>query len=396
MTKHIFPLCLAAALALGGLQSCHKENNSAPKISRLRADLATPNDSTLSFVNPGQYVILDGMGFASTRQVLFDGIPGAYNAALVADQHLVIQVPTIPPDVLNGAKANTIEVITAGGSITYTFPVNPPAPLVAAISNEFAHPGDVITITGQYLYLVQSVTFPGGIAAPNYTTNSDGSSMTVTVPAGATTGGGIIITSKGGTSSSEPAAGFWDTRGMLCDFDTYNQYSWGATNIIDSPSFTGNNGNFAQLSFTGVNAGDGSWWNGGRSLNTNGVQWVAADSMSNPLSDYAMKFEIYVKQPWTTGAFYVVPNYTWTYLATYSGWQAFSDSTMISTNQWSTVVIPLTNFQTNTGAGSPPSSLGALLGGGNQSIDIMFVNNGTKPVATFDAGIDNIRVVKVH
>lgn len=396
MTKHIFPLCLAGALALAGLQSCHKENSGSPKITGVRADLATPNDSTLNLVNPGQYIILDGTGFSSTRQVLFDGVPGAYNAALVADQHLVIQVPSIPPDVLSGDKANTIEVITGSGTVTYTFPVNPPAPQVAAISNEFAHPGDVITITGQFLYLIQSVTFPGGIAATSYSAASDGSSLTVTVPAGATTGGGIIISSKGGTSSSEPAAGFQDTRGMLCNFDDVNQYSWGAQGIIDSSTFTGNTGYFAQLMCTGVNAGDEAWYNGGRSINTNAVQWVAADSLGNPVGDYAMKFEIYAKTPWTVGSIWIVPNYTWTWLAPYSGWKANADSTMLSTSQWQTVVIPLTNFQTNNGAGSPPGSLAAFLGGGNQSISLMFVNDGTKTVNNFDVGIDNIRVVKVQ
>ena len=393
MTKHIFFLCLAGVFAL---ESCHKNNQPGPMITGVRADLASPNDSTLSFVNPGQYVILDGAGLSSTQQILFDGVPATYNSALAAEQTLVIQVPSIPFTSLDTTKANTIEVMTTRGNYIYHFPVVPPPPAVAAISNEFAHPGDVITLTGQYLFLMESVTFPGGIAATQYTTTAAGTSMTVTVPAGATTGGGIILTSQGGTSSTEPAAGFRDTRGMLCDFDTWNQYSWGASNIVDSPSFTGNNGNFAQLSFSGVNAGDFGWYNGGRSINTNSVQWIASDSLSNPISDYALKFEIYVKIPWIVGSFYIVPNYTWTYLAAYAGWKANSDSTMVSTNQWQTVVVPLTNFQTNDGAGTPPSSLTTFLGGGNQSMSIMFVNDGTKTVTNFDAGIDNIRVVKVQ
>jgi hypothetical protein len=395
MTKHTFRLCLAGVLALAGLASCHKENKNAPTITGLRANLTSPNDTTLSLVNPGQYVILDGSGFLTTSQVLFDGVPATYNVALNSENHVVVQVPSISPSVLSGSSANKIEVITANGTTTYTFPVDPPAPIVTAISDEFAHPGDVITISGQFLYLVQSITFPGGIAASTYTSAADGSSLNVTVPAGATTGGGIIITTQGGTSSSEPAAGFRDTRGMLCDFDTYNSYSWGATAIINTTGYGENEGNFAQMQFTGVNAGDEQWWNGGRSINTNAVQWVATDSMSNPISDYALKFEIFVKAPWTTGYFYVLPNYSWTYLASYAGYGNFADSTMISTNMWTTVVCPLTNFQTGNGAGTAASSLSTLLGSGSQSIDIEFVNPGTKNIASFDAGIDNIRVVKI-
>jgi hypothetical protein len=391
MNKHTILLCLAGALTAAGLQSCHKENSGGPMVKGIRADQPSPNDTTLSYVNPGQYVILDGAGLSSTVQVTFDGVAATYNSALAADQTLVIAVPSIPFTSLDTTKANTIVVTTTHGSFTYHFPVVPPPPAVAALSNEFAHPGDVITLTGQYLYLVKSVTFPGGIAATQYTTTADGSSMTVTVPPGATTGGGIVITSAGGAGSTEPQAGFNDPAGMVCDFDGVNSYSWGASGIVDSPSFTGNNGYFAQMSFTGVNAGDESWWNGGRSINLNSVQWVSSDHIGDPIGNYALKFEIYVKVPWTVGNFYIVPNGNWTWLAAYAG----PGNTTINTNQWQTVVIPLTNFQTNNGAGTAPSSLSTFLGSGSQPIDIMYVNTGTTPMATFDAGVDNIRVVKV-
>ncbi|TDW97583.1 glycan-binding surface protein [Dinghuibacter silviterrae] len=394
MTKQTLRLCLAGVLSLAGLSACQKQNTGGPKITGLRANLTTPADTTLSLVNPGQYVILDGSGLLSTRQVLFDGVAANLNVALNAAGHVVVQVPSIPPNVLSGTMANTIEVTTANGTTTYTFPVDPPAPIVSSISNEFAHPGDVITISGQFLYLIQSITFPGGVAATTYTSASDGSSVTVTVPAGATTGGGILITSKGGTSSSDPAAGFRDTRGMLCDFDTYNQYSWGATGVVDSPSFTGNNGYFAQMSFTGVNTGDDQWWNGGRSVNTNAVQCVAADSMGNPIADYALKFEVFIKQPWNTGIIQVVFNYSWNFTASYAGWQNFADSSMVSTTQWTTVVLPLAGFQSSSGAA--PTSLAALLGSsGNANLDIMFDNTGPRSVTKFDAGVDNIRIVKI-
>lgn len=380
------------------LTACHKENNTAPRISGVRADLATPNDSTLSLVNPGQYVILDGAGLMSSEQVLFDGVPATYNAALTADQHLVIQVPNITPEALSGPKANTIEIISSKGTATFQFPVDPPAPVVTSISDEFAHPGDVITINGQFLFLIQSVTFPGGIAATNYTTTDAGTTLTVTVPAGATTGGGILITSKGGTSSSEPAAGFRDERGMLCNFDDVNQYSWGALGIIDSATFTGHEGNFAQMGFfnSTVIAGDENWYSGNRSVNTNYVQWVDVDSLSNPIGDYALKFEVYAKMPWSEGSIWIVPNYTWTYLAPYATWKLNADSTLASTTEWTTAVVPLTSFQTGNGAGAPAGTIQTLLGSsGNTSVSLMFINDGTKTMTNMDIGIDNIRVVKI-
>lgn len=184
-------------------------------------------------------------------------------------------------------------------------------------------------------------------------------------------------------------------RGMLCDFDTYNQYSWGASAIANDPSYTGNNGNFAELIDAGIPGGDQQWWNTGRSVNTNSVQWVASDSMGNPLGDYALKFEIYAKVPWVEGSFYVLPNYSWTYLAAYAPWKTAVSKSFTSTTQWTTVVLPLANFQTNNGAGSSASSLSSFIGGGNQSVDIYFVNDGSSPIANFNMGIDNIRVVKI-
>ncbi|HTJ14711.1 MAG TPA: glycan-binding surface protein [Dinghuibacter sp.] len=379
-------------------QACRKDNSASPRISGVRAALANPNDSTLSLVNPGQYVILDGAGLMSTEQVLFDGVPATYNAALTADQHLVIQVPNITPEALSGPKANTIEIISSRGNTVFQFPVDPPAPVVTSISNEFAHPGDVITINGQFLFLIQAVVFPGGVAATGYTTTDAGTTLTVTVPAGATTGGGILITSKGGTSSSEPAAGFRDTRGMLCNFDDVNQYSWGALGVIDSATFLGHEGYFAQMGFfnSTVIGGDENWYSGNRSVNTNGVQWVATDSMSNPIGDYALKFEVYAKIPWTAGSIWIVPNYTWTYLAPYATWKLNADSTLTSTTQWTTAVVPLTSFQTGNGAGTPAGNLATLLGAsGNTSISLMFINDGTKTMTNMDIGVDNIRVVKI-
>jgi hypothetical protein len=397
MTKH--QLLLAALGVCLFLGACKKENSGGgPVITGLRADQANPNDTTLHYVNPSQYVILDGAGLSSVQSVTFDGIAATIDIALAANNHFVVQVPSIPFTSLDTTKANTIVVTTTHGSFTYHFPVVPPPPAVAAISNEFAHPGDVITLTGQFLYLIQSITFPGGIAASQFTSSPDGSSLTVTVPAGATTGGGITLVSTGGTSSSLPAAGFRDTTGMLCDFDDINTYSWGATAIIDSPSFTGNNGYFAQLSYSsGINAGDEQWWNTGRSINLNNVQWVPVANMGDPITSYAMKFEVFVKIPWTVGGIYIVPNYTWTYLADFAPWKTAPANTYVNSGQWQTIVIPLTNFQTNNGAGSAASSLSTLIGNnGFNAIDLMLVDDGTTPITNFDAGIDNIRVVKVQ
>ena len=395
MNQHIsrFLLLIFAGSAL---VSCHKQNNVAPTITGVKAYLTPPADTTLSLVNPGQYITLEGSGLGATQQVLFDGVAAFYNSALTAGNSLTIQVPDIPFSTVDTSEYNTIEILYAGGKVVYRFPVAPPPPVISAISNEFAHPGDVITLTGQYMYLIQSLTFPGGVAATQFSANTAGTSLTVTVPANATTGGGIVMTTAGGTNTSEPACGFNDPRGMLCNFDDVNNFSWGCS-VVDSSTFTGNRGYFGQITSGSVTPGDYSWYNGTRSINTNSVQWINADSLNNPLSDYAMKFEIFVMTPWSAGSLYIVPNYTWTYLADYAPWKTASNSTVGTSSNWQTVVIPLTAFTTNDGTnGTPPANIATFLGSGNQSISIMFVNDGTATVSSYDVGIDNIRVVKVQ
>jgi hypothetical protein len=396
-TFHI-PVLLLIAIGgafLGGFSSCVKTKTTLT-ITGVRADLPAPNDTTLSLVNPGQFVVIKGTGLTAAEQVLFDGVPATYNSALTAPNTMVIPVPSIAFSTIDSSQLNTITIIYAGGTVVYKFPVVPPPPSVTYISNEFAHPGDVITVTGNYLYLIQSITFPGNVPATQYSSNTSGTTLTLTVPQSATTGGGITIVTAGGTGSSEPAAGYNDPRGMLCNFDDVNSFSWGCS-VVDSPSFTGNRGNFGQVTAGAVNPGDYAWYNGTRSINLNPVQWIDADSLNNPIGDYALKFEIFVKTPWTAGSLFTVPNYTWTYLSAYQPWATVSDSSIGVSSNWQTVVLPLSSFTTNDGVdGAPPANLSTFLGNGNQSLSIMFINAGTKIVGSYDVGIDNIRVVKVQ
>jgi hypothetical protein len=150
------------------------------------------------------------------------------------------------------------------------------------------------------------------------------------------------------------------------------------------------------MAFSNVAANEWSWWNGGRSINTNSAQWVPSANLSDPVSNYALKFEIYVKQPWVTGSFYIVKDYSWTYVALYTPWkQADGTSAKFTTSGWQTVTIPLDQFKTNNGTGSAVTSLSTLLGSGAGGIDIMFVNDTNTAVDQFDAAVDNIRVEKI-
>ena len=96
------------------------------------------------------------------------------------------------------------------------------------------------------------------------------------------------------------------------------------------------------------------------------------------------------------GTLYVGVNYGT--MAPYNPWlNANGSKTSFTTNGWQTVTIPLSSFTVNNGvAGTPPSSIAALLGSsGNNNLELLFENPGKTTVTSFAAAVDNIRVVKI-
>ena len=162
-------------------------------------------------------------------------------------------------------------------------------------------------------------------------------------------------------------------------------------------------GNYAQLYATNIGANDFNWYNGGRGINTNSVQWVPTSELGDTVANYAVKFEINVPSAWSSGTIFISANYGWTYIARYAPWlNANGSSTAFTTDGWQTVTIPFSDFKTESSAGydGEGTSLTAftdLLGAsGNTSLSIWLINDGATSIGTFNAGIDNIRVEKIQ
>lgn len=373
--------------------ACKKDSGiSNPVIQQVRLLDSTKRDSFFTSVLPGTTIVIQGHGFSGLLHVYFNNYDAQFNSALNSDENIIITIPSdAPTEATNPDVPNNIKVVTNHGEATFDFVLTAPPPAVTGASNEMALPGQQITIYGSNFYIIDKVVFPGNVEVTNFTVNDDATAITLTVPAGVTSGA-IQVVNKFGTGTSVFL--FDDTTtGVLCNFDNVNNFSWGCAVSSDASSYPGGWGSFAQMQFTGVPANDGSWWNWGRSLNTNSGTWIPSDHLNDPLSSYAVKFEIYVKQPWSTGSFYIVKDYTWTYVGLYTPWKQKADFT---TNGWQTVTIPLDQFKTNNGTGNPPSTLTDLVGSGIGNIDIMFVNDTGTDIATFDAAVDNVRVVKIN
>lgn len=400
MRKYNFPVIILLLALLAGLVACDKDNDSKPVITKLRAISPAPNDSTLTTAGPGQTVVIQGSGFATTSQIYFNGYPTPFNSALLADDNIVVTIPAdMPFASLDPAQLNTVKVVTTNGEVVFNFSVVPPPAVLLSASNENAGSGERITITGNNFFFVEKVIFPGGIAVTtNLGTVASGTSIDVTVPAGITQAGPLQVVTKFGTGISVFLFNDFST-GMITNFDDINNFSWGTTIKDDATLFPGNHGKYAHLTQDNITGNNWDWWNGKRGIITNAKDWLPASEMGNPAANYAMKFDIYVKEAWSTGVLLIgpPPNDTWVYMHRYEPWKATPD---FKTNGWITVTVPISEFRKKSasgtdGAGDQAATVGDVIGSINEIAKFMFVNDTGTPIAKLDMAVDNIRVYKI-
>lgn len=379
------------------------DTSGTPEISGVR--YVNPDSSRdINKIGPGDVVALEGNNMDATTHVYFNGYEASFNPTLATDTTLIVTVPSdmpfgsMDPD---SEVMNTIKVSNSNGESSIDFNVLPPPPLINRISDEFAEAGKEITVEGQYLYLVNKVVFPGGVEANDYQSSADGTSLKVTVPSGAASGD-IKVSTSSGISTTTPGVGFRDTTGMICDFDGVFSYQyWSASLSSDASLYPGNEGQYAILSVSNVPSGNSAWWNGGRSINLNPMQWVKTSDMGEAPAKFAIKFEIYVKDSWKNGTLLIRAANPWEYTARLEPWRDASHSTF-TTHGWQTVQIPLNQFKTAdgdgvNGAGTALKSLSSLLSsdGTAPTTGIMLVNDTEGTIDQLDMAIDNIRVVRI-
>jgi hypothetical protein len=409
--KAVLILLITAALIQ---TSCKKDSSSTPSIKAVRLEITAKPDSTFTQAFPGTLVVLVGSGFSGVTHVFFNDMDAPFNSAEVADKSMVIRIPANAPTLATDPKvSNQIKVVTNHGAATYKFELLAPAPIIVAASNENAIAGETITITGSNFYLLSKLVFPGGVETTQFTATPDGTQVTVTVPSGITTGGPIRMVAQFGTGASPFAFNNWKSpsTGFLADFENGDPFFgwqyWGGINTNDGNLFPQNTGSYIEVHPSGtINAGDGSWYSDNRAVNVAASAWTP--NTSDPIANYALKFEMQVKTSWKNGSFMIMTsaqiappsNTNWAYLARYAPWEK-SSSGDAKTKGWVTVTIPLTAFlSTNNGSynasGTTAPNFGALMGGTTSVIQIMLYNDSVIPMPPIDAAFDNVRIVKMQ
>ena len=100
---------------------------------------------------------------------------------------------------IDPSKLYTIEYTTTAGTTTFSFKLGPGAPVITAISNVFANPGDSVFLYGTNLVLVESLNYAGNAIAKTVS-NLDGTALGFLMPAQTPTDQVLLIT-KGGTDT---------------------------------------------------------------------------------------------------------------------------------------------------------------------------------------------------
>lgn len=389
--------CLLTCLVIQ--TGCKKENTAGPVINSVRAIDPAPNDSTLSKAGPGQSIVIMGANLATTRQIYFNGFPSPFNAALLSDNTIAVTIPSeMPFASLDPDDLNTIKVVTEYGEALYEFPIEPPPPAITAASNEYAVAGETLVLTGNNFFFIDKVVFPGGVEVTSgITTNETGTRLELTVPAGITQAGPIQVQNLYGTGTSVLLFNDLAT-GMLCNFDDVNTLNnWAGVGISSSSTeFPGNTGTYAHMHYTDIPANDFVWYGGGRSINCEvPLPWVPVASLNEPLGNFALKFQLNTKVPWTGGSIFIAKDYSWDFIGRVEPWKGTSNG--FNTEGWRTMVVPLSNFKSSEGTGDAASGLTQLLGAGGQGgVNFFFINASDNVLTEFDAAIDNIRVVRIR
>jgi hypothetical protein len=182
INRFIF-FCMAFAFI--ALSACKKDNvASPPVITSIRNYAAAPNDTLVTSIVPGQWIVIHGQNLNNAVAILFDGVSASFNYVLFTNEMAVVQIPSsIPFNDVAADELNTVKYTTTGGTTTFNFSVKSlPATITGNSLSSKDIVGDSVHIYGANLYLIKSVTMAGDAISP-FTTASNGSSIGFKLPA---------------------------------------------------------------------------------------------------------------------------------------------------------------------------------------------------------------------
>ncbi len=293
--------------------SCKKDEPGPPVITQIRVPDPDKADSTFNQADPGTLIVIQGENLGGVLHVYFNNYEASFNSVFATDNNIIIWIPSeAPTEVIDPDVPHEIRVVTDHGEATYTFVLTPPPPGIYYISNENAQAGEDIFILGSDFYLIEKIVFPGDLETTDFTVNKSANRIELTVPEGLTEAGNIKIVTTYHTVESPMPFNDLSQEGTLCNFDNINTFLWGCQ-ITSDITFNGARGSFAHLVSSDVGAGNFTWWEDNRVCYlVDMMQMVSVENMGDLFSEYALKFEIYVRETWNTDKLLLSPRMTGT------------------------------------------------------------------------------------
>lgn len=396
------------------LSSCEKEEVLGPPvITQVRLLDPTKKDSTFAAARPGTQILVEGQNLKNITNIYFNDFPAGFNTVYNTNTNVIVTIPSnATTEATNPNVPHKLRIVTSRGDATYDFVLIIPPPVIHSISNENALPGSVVTVRGSNLWLIERVLI-GTVEASGVESNADGTEMEFVMPNLGTTPGRMTIEAKYGTTKSRAplnmfaAANTGLISNLTAEWETndpnpaqsepsvFRWAWWGAQRPSNPADFPGTRGAYLHHIFGGIGAGNGAWWENNRTGQFEGnVQVIPAADISKPAANYAIKFEVNTKEPWTTaicrirfsdGAY----SYNWEPHKTAEN-QVFDTE-----NQWITVTIPLNLMRTNNGTGTPASTVGQVLPNGQASLTTWILAPENQGIDIFNTAFDNFRIVEL-
>ena len=391
----LFAVALVAVSA--GFTSCEDEPDKyevaggTPTIDYVRPVDVASKDSLLTEASLNNTICIVGRNLKSVTKINFNDQAAVLNTSYMTDNTIIVTVPkTIP-----GYVTDKIYFITNDkDTIDYDFKTVVPAPTINGMSNEWAAPGEEVTINGDYFldYDNSHLTIKVG---DNYTIPYEDlkisqNSIRFNMPEDMPKHEPITITTINGTTK----AGFryMDNRGMLFDFDTpwkeggdvLGNNGWHNRTITSDG--TSLSGNYMVLGETAMGS-DGGWNDGNFSFEYWPGSWQDPETYSSrprmqDLADFSdwknmsLKFEMCIPKDngWSAAPMQIYfgsvtqvsngaagvkdiygnvlagANNTFFHeqgklaRALYMPWQNTDDKTYNTEGKWVTVTIPLADF----------------------------------------------------
>lgn len=391
----LFAVALAAVSA--GFTSCEDEPDKyevaggTPTIDYVRPVDAASKDSLLTEASLNNTICIVGRNLRSVTKINFNDQAAVLNTSYMTDNTIIVTVPKNIP----GKVTDKIYFITNNkDTLDYDFKTVVPAPTINGMSNEWAAPGEEVTIKGDYFldYDDSHLTIKVG---DNYTIPYEDlkisqNSIRFNMPEDMPKHEPITITTINGTTK----AGFryMDNRGMLFDFDTpwkeggevLGNNGWHNRTITSDG--TSLSGNYMVLGETAMGS-DGKWNDGNFSFEYWPGSWQDPETYSSrprmqDLADFSdwknmsLKFEMCIPKDnsWSAAPMQiyfgsvaqvslgnagvkdiygnVLAGANNTFLkeqgklarAIYMPWQNTEDKLYNTEGKWVTVTIPLANF----------------------------------------------------